>query len=208
MARIYIDFDSTLYNTDKMRGFDQALEKGICECTNLSLKEAEKEIQIVSESMSPRKIYDICKILEQKFDLEENYLKNKIEEFVEKGEHLVFEDSVPFLKRLVQKGHEINILTYTNKEFEYQMSKLKGSKILDLVHNVIMCSEHKGELGLDYENSIFIDDNPRELESLFKAGVSEDRLIRVRRIGGNYSKIETNGFKPREVLSFAEIDNL
>ena len=208
MAKVYIDFDSTLYNTDKMRGFDQALEKGICEFTNLSMEEAEKQIQIVSDQMSPRKIFVICEILEKKFGLEKDCLRKRIEKFVENGEHLVFNDCVPFLKRLAQKGHEINILTYTNKEFDYQMAKINGSKIYSFVDNIIMCSKHKGELCLDYENGIFIDDNPRELESLFKAGVSEDRLIRLRRPQANYSAIELNAFKPREILSFDEIDNL
>ena len=208
MAKFYIDFDSTLYNTDKMRGFDQALEKGICEFTNLSMEEAEKQIQIVTDQMSPRKIYDICEILEKKFALEKNCLKKIIEKFVENGEFLVFKDSIPFLKRLAQKGHEINILTYTNREFDYQMAKINGSKIYSFVDNIIICSKHKGELFLDFENGIFIDDNPEELESLFNAGVSEDRLIRVRREEGKYSKIEISGFKPKEVSSLAEIENL
>ncbi len=205
---VYIDFDSTLFNTDKIRSFNQAVEKGLCEMANLSLKEAEREVQIATEAVSPRKIYDICKSLENKFSLSENYLRNRIERYLGETEDLIFEDSIPFLKMLEQKGHKINILTYTNKEFDYQMAKLKSSKILEFVDNVIMCSEHKGELCLDYENGIFIDDNPRELESLFKAGVSEDRLIRVRRVGAGYSAVEIQTFKPREILSFDEIENL
>ena len=87
------------------------------------------------------------------------------------------------------------------------MPQVNG-KIEYFFNNIIMCSDHKGSLCLDYENGIFIDDNPRELESLFNAGVSEERLIRVRRDGARYSKVEIAGFNPREVLSFDEIENL
>ena len=208
MARVYIDFDSTLYNTDKMRGFNQTLEKGLCKYTKLSLEEAADEIQSVSNKMTKRKIYDICKILEEKFELKKDCLRKRIEKYVEKGESLMFDDAIPFLQRLAQHGHNINILTYTNREFDYQMAKLQGSKILGFVDNIIMCSDHKGELGLDYQNGIFIDDNPRELENLFDAGVSEDRLIRVRRKGAGYSAIEISSFNPQEVFSLNEIDIL
>ena len=208
MAKVYIDFDSTLYNTDKARGFDHVLEKEICKVTKLSMEESIKAVDFATQNSSTRKIYDICNVLEKKFNLEPNCLIRKIEEYLSNGEDLVYEDSIPFLKRLAQHGHKINILTYTNKEFDYQMAKLYGSKIYNFVDNIIMCSDPKGELCLDYENGVFIDDNPKELESLFDAGVSEDRLIRIVRSGTKYSKIEISRFNPRMIESLDEIENL
>ena len=85
------------------------------------------------------------------------------------------------------------------------MLKLMGSNVLDYVDNFIICSRSKGELNLDYENGYFFDDNPRELTSLFKAGVSEDRLFRIRREGVGNSAIEIVEFKPNEYKDFNDI---
>ena len=111
------------------------------------------------------------------------------------------------LKRLSQKGYEVNILTYTSQEdFEYQMLKVMGSKISDYVDNIFMCSRSKGELGLDYETSFFVDDNPKELVSLFKAGVSPDRLFRIKRAGASYSDVEISEFDAIEYSDFNNVE--
>ena len=101
----------------------------------------------------------------------------------------------------------MNILTYTRKEdYEYQMMKIMGAKISDYVDNIVFCTKSKGELALDYENSIFVDDNPKELVSLYNAGVSADRLFRIKRFNAEYSDLIISEFQPREYVNFNDIE--
>lgn len=207
MSRIYIDFDSTLYNTDKLRNFTSLVVDAVCEETDAKKEDVQEVADLFFKSQGARRIFDLCKFLETEYNLEDGFLRVKIEDVLSKGKEFIFSDSIPFLERLTKNGHEINILTYTNREFDYQMIKLMGSKIINYVDNFIICSRHKGDLFLDFETGIFIDDNPEELKSLSKVGVSPDRLIRMRRIGAGYSKIETN-IPVTEVSSFDEIQSL
>ena len=205
MARFYIDFDSTLYDTDRIRNFDREIALSLTKYVGLSFEDSVKKVQQTHKIK--KKVFDICDALEEEYQVNKGLLRESVEQFLAEGKKFIFNDAIDFLKRLVSKGHEINILTFTDKEFDYQMLKLKGSGVLQFVDNVIICSKDKGKLGLDYENAIFIDDNPSALKSLYLAGVSEKRLIRMRRAGAGYSSIEIDDFPVTEVKSFDEIDN-
>lgn len=204
VSRIYIDFDSTLYNTDKLRNFTDLVIDALCKKTDAKKTEVQDKVALFFKVQGTRRIFDLCLFLENEYGLENGCLRVVVENVLESGYEFMFNDSIPFLERLALKGHEINILTYTNKEFDYQMLKLMGSKVIKYVDNFIICSKHKGDLFLDFKNGIFIDDNPEELKSLFNTGVSPDRLIRMRRIGAGYSKIDMD-IPVTEVLSFDEI---
>ena len=84
----------------------------------------------------------------------------------------MFKDAIDFLEKLNKKKVEICILTYVaqKKNIEQQALKLLGSGILPYVTHVFNTTKYKFELQLDYENGIFIDDSPRDLEGLYKAG--------------------------------------
>jgi predicted enzyme involved in methoxymalonyl-ACP biosynthesis len=47
--------------------------------------------------------------------------------------------------------------------------------------------KHKGKLNIDYENSIFIDDNPLEIESIIEK--KPKMIIRMQRNNSKYSNI-------------------
>lgn len=208
MIRVYIDFDSTLYETEivKKRMNDMIADAVLSVKKNLDKETLLDEVKQAKTS-GIRDVFGLCKFFEEKYGLEKNYIKAVFDEFLANGEKIMYPDSIPFLERLSQKDCEINILTYTAKEgFAYQMQKLMGSGVLDYVDNFIICSRPKGELELDYENAYFFDDNPKELISLFKAGVSEDRLFRIRRDGVGYSLIDITEFKPNEHKDFADIN--
>lgn len=205
MAKIYIDFDSTLYDTDKMRKYNKDIAVMLSEQTQLSLEHAEREVEETMQSKSKRKVFDVCEDLEKKYAIEKDCLKKCVENLLANGEQFVFDDSLRFLTQMSQNGSEINILTYTGKAFDYQMQKLIGSGILKFVDNVIVCSKHKGALDLDYANGIFVDDNPMELESLSQAGVAKERLFRMRRRGAGYSEVEINEDICTDISSFDEI---
>lgn len=207
MIRAYIDFDSTLYETEVIkRRMNDMIADAVCRARkDVDKQSVLYEIKQAKEN-GVKSVFGLCRFFEEKYELEKNYIKADFDEFLADGERYMYPDSVPFLKRLSQKGFEVNILTYTAKDaFDYQMLKLMGSNVLDYVDNFIICSRPKGELNLDYENGYFFDDNPRELTSLFKAGVSEDRLFRIRREGVGNTAIEIVEFKPNEYKDFNDI---
>ena len=207
MIRAYIDFDSTLYDTDIVKKkIQQVFVDGICKSELGRDKNSVLQEIKDAERNEYKSIFKRCKFFEEKYSLESGCISSELEKFLESGSSLMFEDSIPFLKRLSQKDFEVNILTYSIQEnFDYQMKKIMGAGVLDYVDNIIICSKPKGELGLDYENGYFFDDNPRELESLSKAGVLADRLFRIRRIGSGYSNIEIRNFQTNEHSDFSDI---
>ncbi len=208
MLRVYIDFDSTLYETEVIK---KKMNDVIADAVLEVKKDIDKqwifsEIKQAKEN-GTRAVFDLCKLFEEKYGLEKNYIKAFFEEMLADGESILYPDSIPFLKRLAQKDCEVNILTYTGKDgFDYQMLKLIGSKILPYVDNFIICSKPKGELKLDYETGYFFDDNPKELVSLFNAGVSPDRLFRLRRDGVGYSLKDITEFNAKEYKDFSKIE--
>ena len=135
---------------------------------------------------------------------------------------LLYSDSAQFLIDLAERGYEVNILTYTIPEnWRFQSSKVNNSGIMDLkftdkdgkeryvVNNIVMCSNSKGELGLEYRNEdcFFIDDNPKEIRTLLNAGVSIDRMIRMRREGGTYTLKDMEEYIGREeYANLSDID--
>lgn len=207
MVRAYIDFDSTLYDTDVIKKkIDHIIADEICK--NVSNCDKQCVINEIKDAKSNgvKSVFGLSKYFEEKYHLEKNCIRAEFEKFLSKGDEILYPDSVKFLKKLAQKGYEINILTYTSQDsYDYQMLKIMGAKIFDLVDNIYMCTKSKGELSLDYENGYFFDDNPKELVSLFKAGVSPERLFRIRRIGAGYSDIEISEYKSNDYVGFEEI---
>lgn len=208
MIRAYIDFDSTLYNTDIIREkINQVIVDGVCKNNSSCDKELVLKEVKEAEVNGINSVFARCKFFEEKYNLKKGSIKSDLENFLSDGEKLLFSDSILFLKRLAQKGFEINILTYTIQEnFDYQMLKVMGANICRYVDNIILCTKPKGELKIDYENGYFFDDNPKELVSLFKAGVSPDRLFRIKRVGAGYSNLVINEFQPNEHVDFSDIE--
>lgn len=208
MKRVYIDLDSTLYNTEIIKqNMNHIIADAVCE--KVSSQDKNKVLEEIKEAKTSgvKSVIGLCKFFEGKYNLEKDFIRKKFEDFLSKGEELLYSDSVDFLKRLSQKGYEVNILTYTSQEdYDYQMLKVMGSKISGFVDNIFMCTKRKGELGLDYETSVFVDDNPKELVSLFNAGVSSDRLFRIKRDGAGYSDVIISEFEAKEYTNLNDIE--
>lgn len=204
MRQIYIDFDSTLFDTAKLKAsLNKLIAENLHDASLISFDDALEKI------MHLRKVdklgyYQICGKLEIEFGLKKNLLTKQVNDFLAHCSHLVYDDSVEFLKIL--QDYQVNILTSSPKrDTEFQMRKMLGSGLFDFVDNIIICSKPKGELKLDYKNAIFVDDNPSQLSSLFNAGVNENRMFRVKRDGAKYSNLEIVEFSPTEISSLKEI---
>ena len=98
-------------------------------------------------------------------------------------------------------NYELILLTYG--DFDYQNEKVNKSGIKDYFDKIIITSKHKALLNLDYEHSVFIDDNKVQLEGLLKTGA---KVIRIKRSGNKHyldeikGVIEFNDFK--ELINF------
>ena len=97
------------------------------------------------------------------------------------GSNYVFPDAFQLLEKLKEKNEPVCILTYVaqRKNLHQQALKLAGSGILPYVTEVYNTTRYKFDLQLDYKNGIFIDDSPRDLEGLYKAGAKN--LIRIKK---------------------------
>lgn len=204
MRQIFIDFDSTLFDTAKLKeSLNELIAEKLRETGLISLSDALEKI-LHLRKVDKFGYYQICEKLEIEFELKKNKLTKQVNDFLANCSHLTYDDSVEFLKTL--QDYQVNILTFSPKrDTEFQMRKMLGSGLVDFADNIIICSKPKGELKLDYKNAIFVDDNPNQLLSLFHAGVAENRLFRIKRDGAKYSSEEIVDFSPIEINSLKEI---
>lgn len=207
MKRFYIDFDGTLFDKDKM---GTTLNDYLSECTKKLTKEnsADVLLKIISyRTVDNLNYYQICEKLETEYKLAKENLKTKLDEFLLDDKKFLFGDSISFLQKLQEQKFEVNLLTYSSKNNkDYQMKKIIGSGLLNFIDSVIICTKPKGELGIDYENGVFIDDNPKQLLSLFKAGVKNTQIYRIIREGTKYSNVVLEEFEPIEIKTLKNIN--
>ena len=189
----YIDFDSTLYNTSKLK---QEMLETIARDVVLRNKDVNFEsILFECKTMFCRdkiyNIYKLCDYFSEKYKIGDDILKNDIDNLLLHGEKFVYEDSLPFLTKLKEEGHFLNLLTFASEDNQtYQEKKIEGSGLKGIFDKIIITSQPKHLLDLDFQNSIFIDDNPNDLLNLYSKNPL--KIIRIRREGNSYSKIEIN----------------
>lgn len=190
----FIDFDHTLYNTDNLaKDMLDVLAKYICEKTS---KNYEKILEELKSKFKRGKgnFFDIYELIEH-FSLSEQYNYNKeeatekINEVISNGEKYIFEDSIPFLQYLKSKGHKTYILSYNENKVYFQTVKIAGSGLLKYVDGLIPTTVIKGEMPFDFSQSIFIDDKPKDLISIYNK--KPLGVFRVKRENEKYSHLET-----------------
>ncbi len=118
--------------------------------------------------------------------------KNKID-----LKEFLYEDSIPFL----EKYKDYNLVLLTKGNYEYQEFKILKTNISKYFKEKIITEKEKGDLEIDYQKGIFIDDNPREIESIMKN--SPYLVIRMKR--GKYKDIEID-LDIENVSSLSEIN--
>lgn len=173
MRKIYIDFDGTLFNNNKfisdcIKILDKySIDKDIV-IRNLNIKNKIRDFRIVLKDIS------------KEYNIDEKKLLNNYKKIL--NNDYLYDDAIEFLKELKNK-YELILLTYGNND--YQLDKIKSTKIMKYFKNIIITQNNKNELDIDYTNSIFIDDNPDVLRGLMNKNCY--KIIRLKR--GKYKDI-------------------
>ena len=180
MRKLYIDFDNTLFNTVKFNN----------KCKELLNKYINEEEQDkIFKSFT--KIYDfreVLNILSNNYKIDKEILKKEYNKILE--DNYLFEDTISFLDYYKDK-YQLIMLTWGNNE--YQLDKINCANITKYFNELIITKEYKYQLDIDYKNSIFIDDNPRDLKGLMNN--NSFKVIRLCR--GKYMNYE----KELEIIS-------
>lgn len=183
--KIYLDFDGTLFDTDKFyQDYLKLLQEyNIDEATINNIKP-----KIFKNTLFNLDI--LTNYLVKEYNLDNNiYLKvNNLY-----NSTYVFKDVIPFLEKY--KNLEINLLTYG--EYNYQQKKIEGSNLKKYFKNIIITDKDKSKLNLDYKNSLFIDNNPKEIKKFLEVS---KYVIRIKRKEDKYSKIESNSLEYNNLL--------
>lgn len=175
---IYIDFDRTLFNTDLFIHDLEYLIKFY-------------KIDIALYNIYKEKLKDIgfnpYRILEEmsKIILIDKKIYHDIDNLVENSYKYLYSDAKPFLENLKKSPKKIILLTKGNSDF--QRKKINNTGILEYFDEIIVTLKNKGDLDINYESSIFIDDNPLEIESIMKNKVY--KMIRIKRENTKYRDI-------------------
>lgn len=176
--KVYIDFDRTIFDCNRFIEdfFELLQEYNISRDDFIKYQNQFKDINpyIILDAMSKEK--DINKDVYAAID-----------GLIEQSSDYLFYDTIPFLEYLKSKSYQVNILT--RGDYNFQRSKIINSHIDSYYDDIIVTSNHKGELDLDYANGIFIDDREEELESIITN--NPKRVVAIKRNGDKLKNVET-----------------
>ena len=177
--KVYVDFDRTLFDCDKfLEDFYKIIDKYNIDKT--LFKECQNQSR--RKGFNP---YLILANLEKKYDFN-RLIYLDIDRLITKTSDYLYPDAIPFLEYLKSKKYQVIILTKGNSD--YQREKIFNAHLDKYFDKLIVTMRHKGLLFLNYFSSIFIDDNPREIESLWLR--KPKRIIRIARSNSKYSDVE------------------
>lgn len=178
----YIDFDNTIYETgrltkDILTTFARVIAKSKKLNPNLVLDELKNSFNSTVDNFE-----SFASGLSARYDINNDILQSHLKKIIlTEGKSYVFPDALQFLKKLKEEGEYVCILTYVaqRNNLNQQALKLAGSGILKYINEVYNTTRYKFELEIDYESGIFIDDSPRDIEGLYKAGAR--KIIRIKK---------------------------
>ncbi|MBQ4584446.1 MAG: HAD hydrolase-like protein [Bacilli bacterium] len=192
-TNIYIDFDSTLFNTDEFYG--EFLN--ICRKYNVDNK---RVINIKNEIFKKACDFNLDILAEKIFEI--HNLKKEFLDEVEKlySSKYLFDDTISFLESIYLK-YELVLFTYGNKS--YQTKKINATGIDKYFKDIIITENRKDSLNIDYVNSVFIDNNPNEIIGYYNKGAR--KLIRLRHESDFRCKVDTN---LEDILEFSNLSDI
>lgn len=201
----YFDFDNTLYETAKLTEVMlNAIVNSIYNKTGKNLEDLKKYAKENFNSTTGN-IFNFAEEMAEKFKSDKNKVLKDLNNAIYSGESIVFEDARRFVEKLYKNNNKLYILTYIpdKKNHDYQMKKIIGSGIAKYFNSIIITSEYKFNLSLDYKNGIFFDDDPRDLNGLFEK--NPIKVIRIRKENNKRSKIDMENKEIEEYKTFDDI---
>jgi len=187
--KIYIDFDGTLFNNNKHYH----------KLINIFKKYNIKKEYI--NNLTKNKYYKNLDILAKEIIIKNNLDKSIIKEInTIYSNDLIYKDTIQFLEKY-NKNYELILLTLGTKQ--YQLKKINSTNISKYFKEIIITNKDKSKLNIDYQNSIFIDNNPLELKKFYN--VKSKYLIRIKRNTDKYSKINLDIKNIPEFKDFTEL---
>lgn len=200
----YVDFDNTLYETAKLTSLMiEAIGKKISELSGADVEAVTQDAKDNFNSTTDN-IFTHAEKMGEKYNVDKIAVVNSVKGVVDNGEEIVFPDAIRFLEKLKEKGHKIFLLTFLPKtNQEYQMQKVFGSGLAQYFDGLIFTTVYKFLLDIKYEDGIFIDDDPRDLNGLFEK--NPIKVIRIRKPNNKRSKIDIENKDIEEFESFDDI---
>lgn len=201
----YFDFDNTLYETAKLTEVMlDAIAQSIFNKTEKNIDELKK---YAKENFNSTKgnIYTFAEEMAIINNVEKEYVLKNLNDAINNGKDIVFEDARRFVEKLYNAENKLYILTYIpdKSNQEYQMKKIIGSGLAKYFDGIIITTEYKFKLKLDYENGVFFDDDPRDLNGLYEQ--NPIKVIRIRKENNKRSKIDMENKEIKEYVSFDDI---
>lgn len=187
--KIYIDFDGTLFNNNLH--YHKIIN--ILKIYNIQ----EEYINNLTKNKYYKNLDNLAKEIINNNNLDKSILK-EINTIYSKD--LIFKDTIPFLEKY-HNQHDLILLTLGTKN--YQLKKIKSSNISKYFKEIIITNKDKSKLNIDYHNSIFIDNNPKELKKFYNSKAKY--LIRIKRDIDKYSKINLDINNIPEFINFNEL---
>ena len=174
--KVYIDFDHTLYNTNKLIDdmisciANYLIEFGNFENYSINFNKMFPNVSVIpikQDSNIIRKvlidnfkrpkettlkikynIYELAKVFTKMFECDYNCIIKRIDSIIEEGKKYLYDDSIEFLKNLKCHGFEIYILSHDATDLQFQNKKIKCSGIFheDLINAMILTKKSKASL--------------------------------------------------------------
>lgn len=173
--KIYIDFDGTIYNTTKLyQEYINLLKK-------YNINEEYFQNKLNKNYQKNKNLNTITEYIINDYNLN-NSIQTELNNIIKNN--LIYKDVIPFLEKYHNK-YDLILLTLGNKEFREK--KIKSSNITKYFKKITITNNDKSKLNIDYQNEIFIDNNPEEFKKFYQAKAKH--LIRIKRDNDKYSKI-------------------
>lgn len=180
---VYFDFDGTLYDSDNLTNMFLKL----CQRYGVSKEEEKNAETILFDEKNLFDLDEIAVFLKDKFNLSDTFLKEVESLYLIPN---LYSDTIPALDLLVDSNkYEIIILTYG--DISHQEKKINNCGILKYANDVIITEGSKAGIDkVDYDNGIFIDNNPYQIECF--VNTKAKKVLRIRRSIDKYSKTDSN----------------
>jgi hypothetical protein len=203
--QIILDFDYTIFDTDKFRDAVQKifLKRGV-------------SAELFTASYEQSKSVSGCWNPDKQVEIFENYvitntqvIREKLYEAAKKTHLFLYKDVLPFLKKS-SKAYEFSILSYGEDKFQH--AKINGCRtILKYFSKIIVTqdldkSKEASELARG-KSAILIEDNPYALSAV-KKYAPNIITVRINRGAGRYATVASGEGIDYEIRGLEEMDGL